>query len=203
MNRALLVIDVQDEYDTGVLPIAFPPLPAVLGAITLATAAARRAGLPVVLVRQTNPADAPAFAHGGAGWRLHRAVAEHAAATDLVVDKALPSAFAGTGLDERLRERGVDTVTVVGFMTQNCVESTVRDAVHRGYAAEVLADATGTVGLANSAGTVSAEDLHRRTLVVLQSRFAAVTTTDAWIDALRSGGELERSSLLASAAAAR
>jgi nicotinamidase-related amidase len=156
-----------------------------------------------VLVRQTNPADAPAFAHGSAGWRLHRAVADGAAATDLVVDKALPSAFAGTGLDERLRERGVDTVTVVGFMTQNCVESTVRDAVHRGYAAEVLADATGTVGLANSAGAVSAADLHGRSLVVLQSRFAAVSTADVWIDALRTGDDLQRSSLLASAAAAR
>jgi nicotinamidase-related amidase len=199
MNRALLVIDVQNEYVSGALPIAHPPKEQALANIARTIAAARAAEVPIVLVRQTNPEGAPAFAAGSPGWELHPVVQDGAEVAAHLVDKVLPSSFTGTGLDDWLRERGIDLLTVVGFMTQNCVSSTVRDAVHRGYAVEVLADATGTVALANSAGAVSAEDLHRTTLVVLQSRFAAVASTDDWIDALNTGAELERSSLLASA----
>jgi nicotinamidase-related amidase len=201
-RRALLVIDVQQEYDgDGALPIAFPPLPDALAAIGRAYDAALTAGLPVVVVQQSSPSGSPAFARGSRGWQLHPAIAGRPA--DLLVEKGLPSSFAGTTLDGWLRDRGVDTVTVVGFLTHNCDDSTARDAVHRGFDVELLSDATGTVALANRAGAVSAEALHRTTLVVMQSRFAAVATTDEWTTALTSGAPLERSSLLASAGAAR
>jgi hypothetical protein len=68
---------------------------------------------------------------------------------------------------------------------------------------EFLSDATGTLAIANQAGSVSAEELHRTVLVVLQSRFAAVGTTGEWIEAVRQGTELPRSSVLASTAIAR
>ncbi len=203
MTRALIVLDVQNEYEAGGLPIAHPPFGEALGNVVAAIEAAREADIPVVLVRQNAPEGAPIFATGSTGWELHPAVAALVRPEDHVVDKLLPSAFAGTDLDDWLRERGVEALTVVGFMTQNCVESTVRDAVHRGWPVEVLSDATGTVALANSAGSLSARRLHEAVLVVLQSRFAAVTTTAGWIDAVRRGTELERSSLLASARAAR
>lgn len=203
MTRALIVVDVQNEYETGGLPIAHPPFREALGNVVAAIETARAAGIAVVLVRQNAPEGAPIFATGGAGWQLHPSVAALARPEDHVVDKLLPSAFAGTDLDGWLRDHGVETLTVVGFMTQNCVESTVRDAVHRGWPVEVLSDATGTVALANSAGSLSARQLHESVLVVLQSRFAAVTTTAGWIEAVRRGTELERSSLLASARAAR
>lgn len=127
MKRALLVIDVQNEYDSGALPIVHPPLPDALAAV----ARARAAGIPVVLARQTNPADAPAFAQGSPRWELHPTLGDGDG------DKALPSACSGTGLDSWLRERGIEVLTVGGFLTQNCVDATVRDAVHRGYAVEV------------------------------------------------------------------
>ena len=203
MRRALIVVDVQNEYESGGLPIAHPPFSEALDNVVAAIEAAREAGSAVVLVRQNAPAGAPIFATGSAGWELHPEVAALARPDDHVVDKMLPSAFAGTDLDDWLREQGVETLTVVGFMTQNCVESTVRDAAHRGWPVEVLSDATGTVALANSAGSLSARQLHEAVLVVLQSRFAAVTTTAGWISAVQQGTVLERSNLLASARAAR
>ena len=45
--------------------------------------------------------------------------------------------------------------------------------------------------MANRAGSVSAEELHRAVLVVLQSRFAAVGTTKEWVDAIGGGVPLE------------
>ena len=96
----------------------------------------------------------------------------------------------------------MDTLTLVGFLTHNCIDSTAREALHRGYRVEVLADATGTVALRNPVGAVSAEDLHRHTLLVLQSRFAAVLDTAEWEQALDSGVDPAPTGLLPSAAAA-
>ncbi|MCP2342183.1 nicotinamidase-related amidase [Actinomadura rupiterrae] len=97
----------------------------------------------------------------------------------------------------------MDTVAIAGYMTQNCDESTARDAVHRGFAVEFLSDATGTLKLANQTGSIEAKELHEAVLVVMQSRFAAVATTKEWIAAIDSGPELERSGIYASTTAAR
>lgn len=96
----------------------------------------------------------------------------------------------------------LDRITLVAFLTHNCIDSTAREALHRGYRVEVLADATGTVALRNPFGAVSAEDLHRHTLLVLQSRFAAVLDTREWEEVLRSGADPAPTGLLPSAAAA-
>ena len=200
MSRVLLVIDVQGEYDGGALPIAWPPLGTSLPAIRRAIDAATARGIPLVVVQQTGPADAPAFATGSPGWQLLPTM--DGVVADLAIEKSLPSAFAGTPLQEWLQEQGVDTLTLVGFLTHNCIDSTAREALHRGYRVEVLADATGTVALRNPVGSVSAEDLHRHTLLVLQSRFAAVLDTAEWERARDSGVAPAPTGLLPSAAAA-
>ncbi|MFT4213130.1 MAG: cysteine hydrolase family protein [Microbacterium sp.] len=195
MRRALLVIDVQNEYVTGALPIEYPPLATSLDNIGRALGAAADAGIPVVVVAQTAPESSPIFAAGGDGAVLHPAVAGRG---DLLVSKTLPSAFAGTGLDAWLAARDVDTVSLVGYMTQNCVESTARDAAHRGYAVEVLSDAAGTLTFRNEAGAVDARTLHETVCIVLQSRFAAVVTTARWLDAVADGTALRGSTIYAS-----
>lgn len=200
MSRALLVVDVQGEYDGGALPIAWPPLSTSLPNIRRAIDAASAREIPLVVVQQTAPAGAPAFATGSRGWQLLPGMAGVTA--DLSIEKALPSAFAGTPLQEWLQAAGVDTLTLVGFLTHNCIDSTARDALHRGYRVEVLSDATGTIALRNPAGAGSAEEVHRHTLLVLQSRFAAVLETAEWERSLDSGTGREPTGLLASAAAA-
>ena len=88
-------------------------------------------------------------------------------------------------------------------MTHNCDDSTIKHALHLGLAVEFLADAAGTVSYVNRAGTATAEEIHRTCTVVLQSRFAAVMTTDEWIDALRTGKAVERDTIFASSQRAR
>jgi nicotinamidase-related amidase len=200
VSRALLVVDVQGEYDGGALPIAWPPLDVSLPNIRRAIDAARTRGIPLVVVQQTGPVDAPAFAKGSPGWQLLETM--EGVAGDLRIEKSLPSAFAGTPLQDWLQSAGVDTVTLVGFLTHNCIDSTAREALHRGYRVEVLADATGTVALRNPLGEGSAEDLHRHTLLVLQSRFAAVLDTLTWEQVLDSGADPAPTGLLPSASAA-
>jgi nicotinamidase-related amidase len=52
------------------------------------------------------------------------------------------SAFHENGLDATLRERGVRRLAVAGFLTNICVESTVRSAYDYGYEVLVVHDAT-------------------------------------------------------------
>ena len=200
-RRALVVIDVQNEYVTGKLPIEHPPLATSLPAIGAAMEAARAAGIPVVVVQQDAPEGSPIFATGSPGWQLHEVVASRP--RDHHIRKLLPSAFAGTDLAEWLAARGIDTLTVCGFMTHNCDASTILQAAHAGLTVEWLSDASGALPYANAAGAVSAEEMHRVFAVVFHSRFAAVTTTAAWVEAVHAGAPLRRDSIFASNQRAR
>ena len=88
-------------------------------------------------------------------------------------------------------------------MTHNCVDSTIKHALHAGMAVEFLPDASGSVPYSNRAGTASAAQIHHTFAVVLQSRFAAVLSTDAWIGAVKSGVPPQRDSIFASNQRAR
>lgn len=201
MNRALIVIDVQNEYMSGKLPIEYPDVGTSLANIGAAIEAAHRHQVPVVLVQNTAPRGSPAFDKGSHGWQLHDMVAcrKH----DHYVEKFLPSAFAGTDLMDWVRAHGIDTVTLVGYMTHNCIASTAIAALHAGLAVEVLEDATGSVPYANWAGSASARQIHETFMIVLQSRFAAVLPSAEWAGLLESGGSPERDSIVGSNQRAR
>jgi nicotinamidase-related amidase len=200
-KRALILIDVQNEYFDGALPIEYPARESSLANILRASGAAVAAGVPIVIVRQNAPEGAPIFAKGSHGWALRDEVAALPCA--LLVDKILPSALAGTELAGWLRNEGIGVLAVTGYMTQNCVESTIRQAAHEGFEVEFLADAAGAVSYANAQGHVPAKTIHETACIVLQSRFAAVMTTDAWLEALAGRATPLRESILSSVQGAR
>jgi nicotinamidase-related amidase len=91
----------------------------------------------------STPPRAPIFARDTANYELHESVARRK--RDHLIEKKLPSAYAGTGLADWLAKNAVDTLSVTGYMTHNCVASTVIHALHAGLAVEVLSDATGSL----------------------------------------------------------
>jgi len=200
-RRALIVIDVQNEYFDGNLQIEYPPVSDSLPKIVRAMDAATAAGIPVIVIRQDSPSDAPAFAEGSHGWTLHAEVDRRH--RDVLFGKPLPSAFAGTDLGEWLQARGIDTLTVVGYMTHNCNDTTIKHAFDRGMEVEFLHDASGAVSYANRAGYATAEEIHRVFAVVEQSRFAAVLTVEEWERCLATGELPLRENILDSYANAR
>lgn len=178
MNEALLVIDVQNEYFTGKLPITWPPksLENILTAMDYAHAS----HVPVIVIQHTNLApESMTFRKGTTGWELHEEVKRRQA--DLVIEKTLPGSFTGTHLEAWLQKRKISTVTIAGYMTQMCCDTTARQAFHRKYAVNFLSDATGTLPVTNSAGTISDTDLHRAILVTQQMRFSRVLATAEWV----------------------
>jgi ureidoacrylate peracid hydrolase len=62
------------------------------------------------------------------------------AADEPVIEKNSYSAFAGTDAEARLRASGVRTIVFAGVQTNVCVESSLRDAVCRGFYATVATD---------------------------------------------------------------
>ena len=180
MNRALLVIDVQNEYFTGALRITHPigHLEQILAAMDAAAGK-----VPTIVVQHHFPdPDKPFFQKGTSGWELHPEIKSRP--HDLLVEKTLPGSFTGTPLEDWLREHHIDTVTIAGYMTHMCCDTTARQAVHRGLTVEFLRDATGTLDLSNEAGEVKAEELHRSILCAQQMMLSEVLDVPAWIGRL-------------------
>lgn len=67
-------------------------------------------------------------------------------------------------------------------MSHMCCDTTARQAMHLGFNVEFLSDATGTLAVSNSAGSVADEELHRSILVAQQMMISTVLSTEEWID---------------------
>ncbi|NSW91908.1 MAG: isochorismatase family protein [Firmicutes bacterium] len=99
-----------------------------------------------------------------------------------LVEKNLPGSFTNTDLEKWLKDKGVDTITICGYMSQMCCDTTARQGLHLGFFVEFLSDATGTLDITNYAGSITAEELHRAVLVTQATRFSKVLSTDEWIN---------------------
>lgn len=173
-ESAVVVVDAQHEYEEG--PIALPAVHSAVAEISALVARARRHGRPVIHVaHRGKPGGLFDPASGG---QIMTALAPHEG--ERVVEKTLPNAFAGTDLEEALRETGVKSLVVVGFMTHMCVSSTVRAALDLGYASTVVANATATRDLPSPVGgeVVPWESVQAATLAALADRFAVIVAAE-------------------------
>lgn len=170
---ALVLIDCQNEYVTGHLPL--PGVAAALDQVAALLARARDTGTPIFhIAHKGRPGGL--FDRDAAGG----AIAAPAAPIpgEAVIEKALPNSFAGTGLLDGIRATGRGSVIFAGFMTHMCVSSTVRAALDLGLSSTVVASAAATRDLpAVGGGVISAADLHAATLAALSDRFAVVAPT--------------------------
>ncbi len=148
MRRALLVIDMLEDFvrTDGRLPV--PDAGKVLPRVREEVEDARVRGEPVVYLCDAHaPDDAefrrmgwpPHAVRGTSGARVVESLSP--APYDPVVEKTTYSGFHGSRLDHVLRERAVDTVRLVGCVTNICVLYTAADAAMRGYDVEVVGDA--------------------------------------------------------------
>lgn len=177
MKRALLIVDVQNEYFSGLLPITHPQ--GHLNNILRVMDVAKTNGIPIIVIQHTFPQpEMPFFKKGTQEWDLHPEIQSRP--HDFMIEKNLPGSFTGTDLESWLRNEKVDKIVIAGYMTHMCCDTTARQAVHRGFTVEFLSDATGTLPLKNEAGEVSAEELHRSILCAQQMLISEVISTEAW-----------------------
>ena len=198
-RRALVLVDVQNEYAHLPLRIRHPRLSDCLERIERALDAAEHAGLPVACVQHAGPPGGTIFNPGGKGFELCPGIERRRTPQWKRVVKRRGSVYAGTDLAAWLHEQGVDTVTLVGFMANNCILASAAWGETIGLTTEVLSDAVGAINLRNCAGRADARTVHTALMALLHSNWAAVATTDDWCRALGRDEPLPRSNLVASA----
>jgi len=91
--------------------------------------------------------DGGAFVKGGWGAAITEEVAPQDG--DIVVEgKRGLDTFASTNLDFILRSKGITTIVLGGFLTNCCVESTMRTGYENGYRVITLTDCVAATSLA-------------------------------------------------------
>jgi nicotinamidase-related amidase len=89
-KRALLVVDAQNEYFTGKLPVTHPR--DSLANVLRAMDEAQTSGVPVVVIQHTAPQpDSSVFRKGSREWELHPEIA--ARPHDELIQKSLPGRY--------------------------------------------------------------------------------------------------------------
>jgi len=171
---ALLIVDVQNDFCPGGA-LAVRDGDSVVPVLNRWIRDAREAGVPVFASRDWHPRNHASFEERGGPWPPHCVQdtkgAEFHPALDLegasVISKGddpdadAYSAFAGTGLAERLRSAGVKRLWVGGLATDYCVKATVLDALNNGFRVGVIVDAVRAVDARQGDGARALEEMRR------------------------------------------
>ncbi|PWY53214.1 cysteine hydrolase family protein [Pseudomonas sp. RW409] len=173
-KSALLVIDFQNEYFTGRMPI--PDGAKALANTRELIKFADSHKMPVYHVQHIAPAGSAVFAIDGETVKFHPDMQPRA--KDTVVQKSTVSVFASTDLDKRLKSAGIENLIISGLMTHACVAGAARDAAPLGYKVIVASDASATRDITRVNGDkVDKDALHKAALAEVEDTFGDVMTT--------------------------
>jgi nicotinamidase-related amidase len=177
-RNALLLIDLQNDYFPG----GAYELDRIVEASQKSAALLekfRSAGKPLIHVRHEFPsAEAPFFRPGTEGAAIHASVAPLPG--EPVITKGQVNAFQQTGLNERLKELGIDHLVIAGAMSHMCIEAATRAAADLGYQVEVIHDACATRDQEFDGRRVAAADVHAASMSALGFAYAKVLSLDEW-----------------------
>lgn len=175
-STALLVIDMQLAVDHP----SWGPRnnPGAEGNILRLLAAWRAAGRPVVHVRHLSKDPHSTFRPGQPGVDFKPGFQPQPG--ELLIEKTVPGAFAGTDLEALLRAQGIDSLVITGVSTNNSVEATARVAGDLGFRTTVVSDATFAFAKVDFHGVPrTADEVHAMSLANLDGEYATVLDTDA------------------------
>ena len=103
----------------------------------------------------------------------------------VVFHKHSHSALVGSGMDVWLVQHGIRKIIVSGIRTEQCCETTTRHAADIGYDVDYVADATLTFAMTGRDGRVwSPAEIRARTELVLEDRFARITTVEQALEGI-------------------
>ncbi|MBP9958555.1 MAG: cysteine hydrolase [Synergistaceae bacterium] len=146
MKKALLVIDLQNDYFPGG---AFPlwNTDQTLENVLKAIEKAKRSNIPVIHIQHVADSKvgiAPFFNEGTEGVAIKSEVL-NAAPDSAIVIKHYADSFHKTNLEEVLTALGAEELLICGMMTQNCVTHTAISKSAEKYAVTVIPECCTTV----------------------------------------------------------
>ena len=172
-NKALIVVDIQNDYfPGGKMELVGSDSAAAVAASVKASFKSQ--GLPVFMVQHISKSPtASFFLPDTEGVEIHETV--KLIDGDVLVVKHFPNSFRETGLLEQLRDSSITELTIVGMMTHMCIDTTTRAASDLGFKVELIGNACATRSLEHDGITVSAKDVQTAYLAALDGSFATVT----------------------------
>jgi nicotinamidase-related amidase len=180
-DTALLVIDVQEGFDHP--RWGRRNNPDAESNIAKLIAAWRAANMPVYHVAHLSLIVGSPFTPDVSGARI-KAIAAPLDG-EPVIYKNVNSAFIGTNLEQRLRERNIQHLVIAGLTTDHCVSTTTRMAANLGFDVVCVSDGTATFERRGPDGQhYSAEEMHNVTLASLSEEFATVVVTTDILNAV-------------------
>ena len=133
MKTALLIIDVQNDF-FKINQACADSLKSAIEYINEAIDIFRKKNLPIVVIQHKNEKEN--LVPGNPGFDVPGNVKLEP--QDLHIVKTYGNSFTKTGLAEKLRELGVDTVIMTGFCAEFCVLSTYRGALDHDFTPIIL-----------------------------------------------------------------
>ena len=168
---ALIIVDFQNDFTAGGA-LAVPDGDAIAPRVD---ELARSGQFDfVVATRDWHPPDHKSFAAQGGPWPPHCVQGTPGAELHPALDRTLVDAvvdagqdtdkegysgFEDTRLEELLRERGIDHVTLVGLATDYCVKHTALDALRLGFGVTIDSTAVKPVDVQPGDGERALEEV--------------------------------------------
>lgn len=95
--------------------------------------------------------------------------------SEQIIEKTKSSAFSDTQLEDKLKRIDHDSITLVGFTANECIDATAKDAAALGITTFVIGDATAMFDLRSPDGKlIKAERIHKLTLANINAYYAKV-----------------------------
>lgn len=144
-RRALLVIDMLNDFVLKGAPLEVPSAREIIPALRAGIEKAREEGVPVIYICDSHDENDPEFDR--MGWPPHAVAGSRGAQVieelrpfpeDRLLTKKSYSGFYNTTLEEVLKKGEISELMVTGCVTNICILYTVADAVQRGYRVKVL-----------------------------------------------------------------
>ena len=176
MSKALMIIDVQNDYFPGGKKELVNSENAAKKAAKLLNHA-RKSGMKVIHVRHISEyPGATFFLPGTEGSEIHESVKP--LDDEKIIIKNFPNSFRGTDLDSYLHSNGIKEIVFCGMMSHMCVDSGVRAAKDYGYDCSLVHDACATCDQFFSGEKIPAESVHRSFMAALNGTFAKIISAD-------------------------
>jgi len=174
-ERALLIIDIQNDYFSGG-KMELEGADAAAENAASALEQFRRLGLPVFHMKHLSVRPgASFFLPGTPGVEIDPRVRPREG--ERVFEKNFPNSFRATELEAALRSADAKELVVAGMMTHMCVDATVRQAADLGYRVTLLGDACATRTQSYNGETIPARQVHAAFLAALNGFYAKAIST--------------------------
>ena len=179
-NCAIVMIDFQNEYVDGAMPLGDAGIKATANARLLLDKA-RNENIPIFHIVH----------HGQDNDKIFDPLSSKVEIVDSLqplddektIVKMHPNAFYDAELQALITSAGKQQIIFAGFMSHMCVSSSVRAAFDLGFESFVCHDACATRDLPSMTGQViTASTVHDSAMAALQDRFAALIATDKLIN---------------------